>query len=122
MRSRGVIGPAFRPFSEQSSRRSVEDGTAEEPWAIRKRMDRVDLAAFGCEPKGLGANAEKRGCIGKIEPGLDAVRGWTIDRNPMVRPERCHALSGPAIAIAGNELVPVENASNEVVVCDEREI
>ena len=40
----------------------------------------------------------------------------------MVRSERCHALSGPAIAMAGDELIPVEDAGNEIVVGDEREM
>jgi hypothetical protein len=58
----------------------------------------------------------------EVEPGFGATGARTIDRTAMVRSERRHALSGPAIAMLGDELVPVEDVGDEIVVCDEREM
>ena len=85
-------------------------------------MNGLDLASFGGKPERLGADAEKRGRFGQIEPGLDAVRSRAIDRDLVVRPQRGHALARPTIAVASDKSVPVQNAGNQIIIGDEHEL
>ena len=65
-------------------------------------MNGGDLTAFGRQPERLGADAEMRGRLGQVEPGLDPVRGGSVDWNMMVGTQRRHTLPRPAITVAGH--------------------
>jgi hypothetical protein len=69
-----LLKTALRPFNQRSGGAAIEDGAVEEPQTVSEGMDPVDLAAFGGEPERLGADLEKRGCIGEVEPGFDAIQ------------------------------------------------
>ena len=40
----------------------------------------------------------------------------------MIGPQRCHALARPAIAVTGEQAVPVENAGDQIIVRDEDQL
>src|SRR3712207_7333962 len=43
------------------------------------------------------------------------LRSALVYRDPVVRPQRRHALAGPAVVVAGPQPVPVQQARDEVV-------
>jgi hypothetical protein len=75
MQSRGVFWRTPGPFGDHFPRQSIEIGAAEDPGAIGKRVDGVDLTTFSCQPECLGANAEMGSCLREVEPELDPIRG-----------------------------------------------
>src|SRR3712207_6852897 len=50
------------------------------------------------------------------------LRSALVYRNPVVRPQRRHALAGPAVPMAGPQPVPVQQARDEVVARVENEL
>jgi hypothetical protein len=116
--SGGVARALARPINDGLRRWLFEICAAEDPWTVGKRVDGLDLPAFGGEPQRLGADAEQLGRPGQVQPGFDAVRGGAPHRNAMVGAQRRHTLTGPAIAVAREELVAVQNARNEIVIGD----
>ncbi len=90
-------------------------GAVEDPGTIRQRMHCV----FGCQPERLRRDAEKPGSVAQVEPRLDSIRLRPVDGNPVMRSQRRHPLAGPAIAMAGGQPVPVEDAGDQIIVGDE---
>ena len=84
-------------------------------------MNGGDLTAFGRQPERLGADAEMRGRLGQVEPGLDPVRGGSVDWNMMVGTQRRDTLPRPAITVAGYKLIPIQEAGDEIVIGDQDE-
>src|ERR1017187_2150602 len=85
-------------------------------------MDGVDLTGFGGKPERLGADAKKSSRLGKVEPRLNAVGSRTVDRDPVIGSECCHTLARPTIVVASDQFVSVQNAGDEVVADDKREL
>src|ERR1700720_2594279 len=85
-------------------------------------MAPFDLARFGGEPKRLRCNAEQTRRLVQIEPWLVPIRHRPKDRDLMMRPERGDALPCPAIAVAGHQAVPVEDAGNQIIIGDENQL
>ena len=56
-----------------------------DPRSIGKRVDGLDVPAFGSDPQGLLADAEELRRPGQVQPGFDAILGGAPDRDAMVR-------------------------------------
>src|SRR5258705_12195877 len=78
-----------------------------------------DLARFDGEPERLRCNAEQTRRLVQIKPWLVPIWRWPKDRDLMMRPERADPLPCPAIAVAGHQAVPVEDAGNQIIIGDE---
>src|SRR4030088_430249 len=84
-------------------------------------MTPFDLARFGGEPKRLRCNAEQTRRLVQIKPWLVPVWRRPKDRDLMMGPERGDPLPCPAIAVAGHQAVPVEDAGNQLIIGDENQ-
>src|ERR1700724_3504288 len=84
-------------------------------------MRPFDLARFG-EPKRLRCNAEQTRRLVQIKPWLVPVWRRPKDRALMMRPERGDPLPCPAIAVAGHQAVPVEDAGDQIIIGDENQL
>src|ERR1700737_3755219 len=85
-------------------------------------MTPFDLARFGGEPKRLRCNAEQTRRLVQIKPWLVPLSAPPKDRDLMMRPERADPLPCPAIAVAGHQAVPVEDAGNQIIIGDENQL
>ena len=84
-------------------------------------MDRLDLAGLCRQSERLGRDMQGTRRIAEIEPRLVPVFGRLVHRDAMMRAERGDALTRPAVAMARDEAVPVEDASDDVIVGDQHE-
>lgn len=85
-------------------------------------MGRFDLTSFGSEPKRFCGNADMARGLAQVEPRLIAVGRCSEHWNLVVRPERSDAFARPAIAVAGHQTVPVEDAGDQIVIGDSDEL
>src|SRR3984893_18542022 len=85
-------------------------------------MTRFDLARFDGEPKRLRCNADQTRRLVQIKPWLVPVWRRPKDRDLMMRPERGDPLPCPAIAVAGHQAVPGEDAGDQVIIGDENKL
>ena len=61
---------------------------------------------------------KKLGGPGQVEPRLDAVGGGAVDRDPMMGSQRRDPVPGPAIAVAGDQPVAVQQPRDQIVAGD----
>lgn len=122
MRSRGVFWVLSGAMNDVLSIWFAEHRAAEDPRTIRQGMNAFDVARFGGDPERLRRNAEQTCGLVQIEPRLDPVRRQAEDRNRVVRPERGDPLPRPAIAVAGQQTVSVEDAGNQTIIGDEDQL
>ena len=87
-----------------------------------RRMNRLDFTGLGGQSQRSGRDTEKPRGFVEIQPRFDSVVGGFVDGNTVVRAQRCYALTGPAVAVAGHQSVPVQDAGNESVVSDQHEL
>src|SRR5688500_2845855 len=106
MRSRRVRGAAPGAFGEGAGAGPGGRGAAEDPRAVGKRVQSLDLGALGGKPERLGADAEVGGRLGQVEPRLDAVIGRAMHRDLVMRAERRHPLTRPTVAMASSIRAP----------------
>src|ERR1700731_2118626 len=85
-------------------------------------MTSIDLARFGSEPKRLRCDAEQTRRLVQIEPWLVPIRRRPKGRALMMRPGRGGPLPCPAIAVAGHQAVPVEDAGDQIIIGDENQL
>ena len=85
-------------------------------------MDGGDLAGFRRQSQGFGRNLKKPRGLAEIEPRLDPVIRGFEHWNAVMRAQRCDALPRPAVAVASNKVIPVEDAGDEIVICDQRQL
>src|SRR6516164_3840809 len=85
-------------------------------------MDGVDLPGFGGESERLWTDIKKRGRLCEIEPRLNSICSRTINRDLIVGSLCSNALTRPAITITGCQLVPIENARDEVAIRNEHQL
>src|SRR5258706_1853336 len=85
-------------------------------------MPPFDLARFGGEPKRPRCNAEQTGRLVQIKPWLVPIWRRPKDRDLMMRPERADPLPCPAIAVAGHQAVPVEDAGDQIIIGDKNPV
>jgi hypothetical protein len=64
----------------------------------------------------------RRAAFGQAEPRLDTVRSGAEYWDLVMRPKCGDALTGPSVAMAGQQTVSVEDAGNEIVAGDESEL
>src|SRR5260370_8140153 len=81
-----------------------------------------DLARFDGEPERLRCNAEQTRRLVQIKPWLVPIWRRPKGRDLMMRPERADPLPCPAIAVAGHQAVPVEDAGNQIIIDDENQL
>src|SRR4029077_19598911 len=122
MRSRGVFWVLASAPSDVLRGDASERYAAEDPWAVRQGMDSLDLAGLSGKPERLGRDVKETCRPAQIEPRFDAVFGWFVNWNAVVRPQRRDAFASPAIAMAGDEAVAVEGASDQIVVGDQDQL
>jgi hypothetical protein len=84
-------------------------------------MQRVDLAPFRREPERPRRDADHRGRVAEVEPGLDAIFRRATDRDPVARPQRGHPFPGPAVPVPGPEPVAIEKAGDGSILDGESE-
>ena len=58
----------------------------------------------------------------EVDPRLVPILGWLVHRNAVMRAQGGDALTRPTVAMAREEAVPVEDASDEVIVGDQHEL
>ncbi len=51
---------------------------------LRQAVNGVDFTGFGGKSERLGADVEKSDRLGEVEPRLDTVGSWTVDRNAVM--------------------------------------
>src|ERR1700692_2061537 len=85
-------------------------------------MPPFDLAGFGGEPKRLRCNAEQTRSLVQIKPWLVPVWRRPKNRDLMMGPEGGDPLPCPAMAVAGHQAVPVEDAGDQVIIGDENQL
>ncbi len=78
-------------------------------------MHGLDPAGLGGKAQRLGADPQEGGGLVEVQPGSAFLRSALVYRDPVVRPQRRHALAGPAVSVAGPQPVPVQQARDEVV-------
>ena len=60
-------------------------------------MNCFNLARFRCQPKRLGGDVKDPGSFVQVQPGLDAVLGGFVYRDPMVRASAVTRSPGPVV-------------------------
>ena len=58
----------------------------------------------------------------EVEPRFDSVAGGFVDGNAVMRAQRGDTLARPAIAVACDQSVPVQDASDKIVVGDQHQL
>src|SRR5512139_8162 len=122
MRSCGVARVLACALSDGVCRRSGQDGAAEDPWAVRQRVSGLDLAGLGSQPECLGCDVQEPRGIAEVEPRFDPVIGRLEDGDAVMRTQCCDTFTGPAIAIPGFDTIPVQDASDEIIIGDQRQL
>lgn len=121
MRSRGVFWVLARAKGDELRLRFGERGSAEDPRTIRQGMDAFDFTCLRGEPERFRRDAEHSRGIGQVEPWLFSVWRRPEDGDLMVRPVRRYPLPRPAIAVAGHQAVPVQDAGDQVIIGNEHQ-
>ena len=85
-------------------------------------MDGGDLASFRRQSQGFGRDLEKPRGVAEIEPRLDPVISGFEHWNAVMRAQRRDALPRPAVAVASNKAIPVEDAGDEIVIGDQHQL
>ena len=85
-------------------------------------MSRSDLASFRRQSQGFGRDLEKPRGLAEIEPRLDPVISGFEHCDVVMRAQRCDALPRPAVAVASNKVIPVQDAGDEIVICDQHQL
>jgi hypothetical protein len=79
-------------------------------------MNRLDLSSLCCQPERLGRDAKKACGLAKVQPRLNPIIGGLVDGNTVMRAQRGDALTGPAIAIARHQSVPVQDPGDKIII------
>jgi len=85
-------------------------------------MDPEDLAGFCRAPECLGGDVEKLRGLVQLQPGFDLVFRRLMYGDAVMRAQRRHPFAGPAIAIARDEAIPVQDAGDEIVMGDQHKL
>src|SRR6266516_2552899 len=86
------------------------------------KMNSLDLASLCCEPQCLGCDPEKARGLAKVQPRLDPIIGGLVDGNTVMRAQRGDALTRPAVTVARDQCVPVQDAGDEIIICNQHEL
>src|SRR5262249_9625711 len=122
MRSRGVPWVLACAFGDGTRRRCGENGTAEDPGTVRQRVECLDLISFRRNPECFRRHLKKPRGIVEVKPRFDSVVSRLVDGDAVIGAQRGDTLARPAIAIAGHQPVPVQDAGDEIVVGDQHQL
>src|SRR4029077_12002704 len=89
---------------------------------IREGVNRLDLAGLSCQPERSGRDMEKLRGLTEVQPRFDSVIGGFVDGNAVMRAQRGDTLTGPAIAMACHQTVPVQDAGDEIVIGNQHQL
>ena len=73
-------------------------------------------------PESFWCDLEELGSIGEVEPRLDAIFGLSKHWDTLVRAHGHDALAGPAVAIAGLEIVAIQDASDQIIIGNQHKL
>ena len=85
-------------------------------------MQGIDLTCFSGKPERLGRDAEQPRRLTEVEIRFHPVLRRPIDRDRVVGAQRGHPLAGPAVAIAGDKAISIEDAGDQIIVGDQHEV
>ena len=122
MQSRGVPWALACAFGDGTRRRCGENGTAEDPGTVRQRVECLDLTSFRRNPECSRRHSKKPRGIVEVKPRFDSVVSRLMDGDAVMGAQRGDTLARPAIAIAGHQPVPVQDAGDEIVVGDQHQL
>jgi hypothetical protein len=100
---------------ERSRRRNFECLTLKHPRTIGQRMRGFNVAAFDGQSDRSRADAEEPSGFVQIHPSLRDPSIAVVTGDVVVRAERDHAFSSPAIATAGEEPIPIQDVGQQIV-------
>jgi len=60
--------------------------------------------------------------LAEIEPRLIPIFGWLVHWNAVMRAQRGDALACPAVAVTGDEAIPIEDAGDDIIIRDQHEL
>src|SRR5215210_1123992 len=80
-----------------------------------------DLATLGSHAERAGADAQRAGGLGQIQPWVLGALLGHVAPNAMMAAQSAHALLRPAVAPARTHAVAVEKASDQPVRADARQ-
>src|SRR5262245_53327747 len=119
MQSRGVPWVLACAFGDGTRRRCGENGTAEDPGTVRQRVECLDLTSFRRNPECFRRHLKKPRGIVEVKPRFDSVVSRLVDGDAVIGAQRGDALARPAIAIAGHQPIPIQDAGDEIVGRDQ---
>src|SRR5215210_671367 len=122
MRSRGVFWIIACALGDRACWRCGENGAAEDPRTVWQRMNRLDLASLRCQSERSWGNMQKSRGVAEVQPRLDSIIGRLVDGDAVMRTQRRDPLTGPAIAIARDQSVPVQDAGDEIIIGDQHQL
>ena len=122
MQSRGVPWALACAFGDGTRRRCGENGTAEDPGTVRQRVECLDLTSFRRNPECSRRHSKKPRGIVEVKPRFDSVVSRLMDGDAVMGAQRGDTLARPAIAIAGHQPIPVQDAGDEIVVGDQHQL
>jgi hypothetical protein len=79
-------------------------------------MDGADLASFSRQSERLCCDLEKMRCLAEVQPRFDPVVGGFEHPDAVMRSQRSNAFACPAIAMACDEAVAVQDAGDEIII------
>ena len=85
-------------------------------------MNRFNITGFRCQPERSRRDMEKARGFAEVEPRFDSVADGFVDGNAVMRAQRGDTLARPAIAVACDQSVPVQDASDKIVVGDQHQL
>ena len=85
-------------------------------------MECLDLTSFRRNPECSRRHSKKPRGIVEVKPRFDSVVSRLMDGDAVMGAQRGDTLARPAIAIAGHQPVPVQDAGDEIVVSDQHQL
>ena len=85
-------------------------------------MECLDLTSFHRAPECFRCYLKKPRGIVEVKPRFDSVVSRLIDGDAVIGAQRGDTLARPAIAIAGHQPIPVQDAGDEIVVGDQHQL
>ena len=85
-------------------------------------MDGLDLASLRRQSEGLCCDMHEPRGLAEIEPRFIPIFGWLVHWNAAMGAQRGDALAYPAVAMTRDEAIPVEDAGDNIITGDQREL
>ena len=85
-------------------------------------MDSLDLASLCGKPERLGRDVKETRRPTQIEPRFDAVFGWFVNWNAVVRPQRRDAFASRPVIPTANTHEPDASKDTTVQILSDRQL